>query len=170
MKVKSIICSPGMDAAVVEVVLSKDPREGDGPWAPRQSTSGPSACSISDNRPVQRFCSGKLTVTSPFCSIPTKNLYISGERRWSCKITYNYTDAPVRNWSPLVLWSSNRRPYTNAIADTNNSGRWFAGFRSCASADETKYFNMNVADPVGPSFLFPLHLYEWKCKMNAWAN
>lgn len=53
------------------VALSNGPRRGDGVLGPVVSGSVTSKRSISVRRPVHLFCSGKLTVTSPFPSIPS---------------------------------------------------------------------------------------------------
>jgi hypothetical protein len=55
------------------VALSKDPNWGDGGLAVTFDSDG-STRSISANNPVQRFCSGKLTVMSPLLSIPRKQI------------------------------------------------------------------------------------------------
>lgn len=55
------------------VALSKDPNWGDGGLAVTFDSDG-STRSISANNPVQRFCSGKLTVMSPLLSIPREQI------------------------------------------------------------------------------------------------
>lgn len=72
--------------------------------------------------------------------------------------TYDSADAPVGDRSPLILRSCNRWSHANAIADTDDSGRRFARICRSTRSQEPKYFYMNVANPISPSFLFPFHL------------